>query len=158
MIRSIRWASLGLGHVETADAPEISSWRYGEIEIIDGRLSAVYGRWLPRITTQWHVWQDSYNKTLSPDTCRFYYALPIGSPGYLSILYTHSGPKTRYCTFRAGILAIDRIAIAWRCKAIVCQASNERLSERMMNRWGYVRHAFSLGNNHYIKRLNDPTG
>jgi hypothetical protein len=71
----------------------------------------------------------------------------------MSVLYAKSGPNTRYRTLYRGTQLVEEIAVLRKAQAIVCQASNTRLNERLMNRLGYVRHAHSLGDNHYIKRL-----
>ena len=71
----------------------------------------------------------------------------------MSLLYVHAGEKTTYETFHQGILAIDAIATLRKAHGIVCQVTNDRLTDRMMQRWGYVKHASALGDNHYIRRL-----
>jgi hypothetical protein len=71
----------------------------------------------------------------------------------MAVLYLHSGPNTRYATIRRGIETIEQIARNHPAQAIVCQSTNERLNERFMRRHGYVKHALSLGDNHYINRL-----
>jgi hypothetical protein len=73
----------------------------------------------------------------------------------MTVSYAHSGPRTQYKTLFRGVQAVDEIAAIWNAQAIVCQATNERLNERLLNRLGYVRHALSLGNNHFIKRLGN---
>ena len=154
MNRNIRWANLGLGHTTdaTACAARIRSWHYGEIEVSKGELLAVYPRWWPKIASQWEAWQDSYLRRLPIDVCRIYYSFPMRTPGFMTVIYAHSGPKTQFKTLYRGVTVVDEIAAIWNAEAIVCQATNERLNERLLTRLGYVRHAFSLGNNHFIKR------
>lgn len=72
----------------------------------------------------------------------------------MSVLYAHSGPNTSYRTVYKGVTVVDEIAGIRNARAIVCQATNTRLTERLMRRLGYVRHAPLLGNNNYIKRLS----
>jgi len=155
--RSIRWACLGLGHVHSLADSDIllRSWRYAEIEVCDGELLSIHARWWPRVASQWDAWRDSYMRTLPADVCRVYYAFPIRAPGFMTVSYAHSGPRTQYKTLFRGVQAVDEIAAIWNAQAIVCQATNERLNERLLNRLGYVRHALSLGNNHFIKRLGN---
>ncbi len=71
----------------------------------------------------------------------------------MSVLYALSGPKTQYTTFYRAVVVLDEIARLRDSDAIVCQVINLQASERLMNRWGYVRHALARGDNHYIKRL-----
>ena len=71
----------------------------------------------------------------------------------MSLLYARSGPNTQYKTILRAVEVVDEIAKLKNTKSIVCQAVGIRATERLMNRWGYVRHATVLGDNHYIKRL-----
>jgi hypothetical protein len=151
---SINWANLGLGRVSETSAKSVLQWRYGQVETRDGLLVDISGRWWPWIASQWDVWRESYIKGLPPDVCRFYYAFPIRAPGFMAVLYAHSGPRTRYPTIRKAIQVLEDIAHRRNAQAIVCQSTNDRLDERMMRRHGYTKHALTLGNNHYIKRLN----
>jgi len=131
----------------------IAGWRYGEIVIANGCLQRIQPRWWPRWGTVWGAAFDRVIRMLPDDECRFYYAFPIRSPGFLSLLYVHAGERTSYRTFHQGIVAIERIARLRKAQAIVCQVTNDRLTERLMQRWGYVRHAKHAGDNHYICRL-----
>ena len=151
----VRLASIALRPVHAIDenADSLRSWRYGEIELSDGKLVAIYPRWWPRLGSRWESYQDSYNRKLPVDVCRVYYSFPLRAPGYMSVLYAHSGPNTRYKTIRRAVLVVDAIAVLNSSNAIICQIINERGTERLMKRWGYVRHATSLGDNHYIKRI-----
>jgi hypothetical protein len=154
----MRWASLGLGFVTdvSESAYQIKSWHYGEIELREGKLHRIYPRWWPRIGSAWESMVDSYIRRLPEDHCRVYYAFPLRSPGFMSVLYAYSGPRTSYKTLLRGVTAVEEIARLRNVQAIVCQATNPRLNERLMSRLGYVRHAHSLGSNHYIKRLASP--
>jgi hypothetical protein len=151
----MRWSNLFLPHVTRLESCEsqIARWRYGEVETCEGQVTGLYARWWPRIGSELDVAMDNYLSQLRENSARFYYAFPLRSPGYMTILYAHSGPRTSYATLYRGIETMDAIAKLRRTNAIVCQATNAKLEERTMNRWGYVRHALALGDNHYIKRL-----
>ncbi len=155
LLSRVRIASLGLGFATTIDGNEkqIRAWSYGELEISDGKLIRIRPRWWPKVGSEWESIQDSYIRTLPDDLLRTYYAFPWRTPGFLSVLYACSGPNTQYKTLLRAVLVMDEIAHLRNAKAIVCQTVTARASERLMNRWGYVRHAASLGDNHYIKRL-----
>jgi len=71
----------------------------------------------------------------------------------MSVLYAQSGPNTQYKTLYCAVTVMDEIARLRDAQAIVCQTISPRASERLMNRWGYIRHAQTLGDNHFIKRL-----
>ena len=151
----IRLASLALTPVYSVEenAEKVSSWRYGEIELANGRLNAIYPRWWPRMGSLWESRWDNFYRTMPADHCIAYYAFPHSAPGYMSVLYARSGPNTQYKTVYSAVSTMDQIAKLRNSNAIVCQMVSQRGTERLMNRWGYVRHATSLGDNHYIKRL-----
>jgi hypothetical protein len=151
----MRIANFRLGRILSLrdDADRVRSCRYGEVVLRDGEFVAIYPRWWPRVASQWDVMRDDYLRSLDRDECRFYYSFPIRTPGFMSLNYAHSGPKTQYKTLRRGVLIADEIAAIRQANAIVCQAFNQRVTEALMNRWGYVRHASRLGSNHYIKRF-----
>ena len=155
LLSNVRTASFGLPKVDSIHGNQdlIRTWRYGEVELFNGEIVAIYPRWWPRFGSQWESWQDSFHCTLAADSCRAYYAFPQRAPGFMSVLYARSGPGTQYKTIARAARAMDEIARIRDAQAIVCQMVSERGTERLMKRWGYVRHAFSLGDNHYIKRL-----
>jgi len=155
LLSNVRFASLALPYVNSIHGHRdlIRAWRYGEVELSNGEFVGIYARWWPRFGSQWETWQETYNPTLPPDSCRAYYAFPRKAPGFMSVLYARSGPSTQYKTIYRAVNAMDEIAKLRDAQAIVCQMVTERGSERLMKRWGYVRHAFSLAGNHYIKRL-----
>jgi len=149
-------ARLGLPSVSSIAGNEnsINSWSFGELELSDGKLLSIRPRWWPRIGSQWESFRDSYVRAMPNDVLLAYYAFPRRSPGFMSVLYAHSGPKTQYKTLYRAVLSMDEIARLRKTQAIVCQTVSNLANERLMNRWGYVRHAFSLGDNHFIKRLS----
>ena len=155
MLRGRRIANLGLGKATSLaySVARIRSWRYGEIEVVSGKLNAIYPRWWPKMASEWEAIRDLVLRPLPTDVCRVYYSFPLRSPGFMAVLYAHSGPNTRFNTLRRGVSSVDEIAAIWDVQAIVCEATNKRLTERLLNRLGYVRHATSLGKNNYIKRL-----
>jgi hypothetical protein len=132
----------------------VRRWRYGQVVLVDGQVARVDARWWPRWTSVWGAITEQIARTLPTEECRFYYAFPRRSPDYLSLLYVHAGPQTSYRTFHRGIVAIEAIARSRNARGIVCQVTNHRLTERLMGRWGYERHALRLGGDHYIHRLS----
>ena len=155
LFSQIRFASLGLGSVQSLQGNElrVRTWSFGEIELSHGQLVRIRPRWWPRFGSQWESFQDSYVRTLPEDFLRAYYAFPWRAPGYMTVLYAQSGPRTQYKTLHRAVEAMNEIASLRDTQAIVCQLVNQRGTERLMNRWGYVRHAASLGDNHFIKRF-----
>lgn len=131
----------------------VSEWRYGTIILRHGDITTIQARWWPRWGSLWGAMSDRVVRTLPDDECRFHYSFPRSATGYMSLLYVHAGEKTSYRTFHRGIVALEEIALLRHARGIVCQVTNDRLTDRMMTRWGYAKHAESLGDNHYIRRL-----
>jgi hypothetical protein len=72
----------------------------------------------------------------------------------MAINYVTCGEQTSYRTLLLAGQVLEEIARSRKSIAIVCQAVSVRLSERLMHRWGFVRHALTVGENHYIRRLS----
>ena len=156
LLSRIRIANVALGYATCIEGniDRVRSWHYGELELSNGKLLGIYPRWWPRHGSWWEAFQDGYMRALESDRCRVYYAFPRSAPGFMSVLYARSGPGTQYKTLLRAVEVVDEIARLGNAKAIVCQVVSIRATERLMNRWGYVRHATILGDNHYIKRFN----
>jgi hypothetical protein len=110
-------------------------------------------RWFPRLASRWDVLQDGLRPRERDKACSVWYSFPLQSPGFMTVQYLVCGRQTPYATLRKCVELVSRIANARGCQAVVCQAISDRLTERVMNRWGYVRHAETVGPNHYILRL-----
>lgn len=133
--------------------------RYGVIESRDGAFRAVHFRPFPKFASHAEAWVDRALRRWrrAEDCCWLYYNEPRSCPGFLTLAYVVSSGKTRVATVQASLAALDEIARIKQCDAIVCDASNLRLSDRMMARYGFVRHAESLGGRNFIKRFEHPS-
>ena len=71
----------------------------------------------------------------------------------MTINYLRTGPNTEYGIIAKAAKLVEQIAVARHCQAIVCQVVSSRISARLLLRWGYLPHAKSIGNGHFIRRL-----
>ncbi|QDV68457.1 hypothetical protein Poly24_21660 [Rosistilla carotiformis] len=128
---------------------------HGVIEVRDGCLSSIHLRPWPTLVTRLRVWRDNRRRDShsQQDVCRLYYDQLWSQPNFLVLKYVVSTPGTRFATARLAALTLDAIAEIKRTDAIVCEASNARLSERLLDRWGWQRHLLTSSRRHYIKRL-----
>lgn len=110
---------------------------------------------LPRRFTISRVWIDSYLRTGGEDTCTLYYSGTRATPGYLTLDYVRSGPRTTLQTFRRALVVLDRIAHLRQSVAIFAHVSTSAISDRLLCRWGWQEHAARLGGRHWIKRFYD---
>jgi hypothetical protein len=98
------------------------------------------------------LWDVNF-RPLKSDRCELFYYQPLGSPGYLCLSYVRSGARTSLGSFYLATLALDAIARVRRTKAILCHVTNDRISDRLMHRWGWQPHCHHWKGRHYIKRF-----
>jgi hypothetical protein len=136
-----------------SEAKRIAGWRYGAIHTEGGRLSRVVGRWWPYQGNLLQTLWDIRMRPLQQDRCVLYYSQPLSCPTFLTLNYVRSGPQTSLSTLYAAALALDEIAKLKNSNAIVCNATNQRISDRLMERWGWQVHCLDWPGRHFIKRF-----
>lgn len=129
--------------------------RFGVIETAEGKLVAIHFRWLPKLISwpEWWPVGSAYHATGRPDHCLLYYNQPWGHANFLALKYMVSTTDTSYATFRAALVALDGVAQLKRTDALVCDAFNRRISDRLLQRFGWEPHAPSRWHRNYIKRF-----
>ncbi|QDS88172.1 hypothetical protein EC9_23600 [Rosistilla ulvae] len=142
---------------DLTDAASTLRRRYhGVIEVRDGQLKSIRFRPWPTVITRLRVWQDIRRRAAggkNQDVCHLYYDQLWRQPNFLVLKYVVSSPGTSFATARCAATTLDAIAEIKKSDAIVCEASNARISERLLDRWGWDRHLMSSSRRHYIKRL-----
>jgi hypothetical protein len=156
-----------------AGAETLRRRRYGVIETADGELRRVRLRPWPKLVSLPEIrladwWTHgrkvagtlrvpSANGTRSVpatnDSCWLYYNQPWQFPNFLSVVYVISTAGTSYRTFHRAVATLDEIARIKRTDALLCDLSNQRISDRLMRRWGWEPHAPRRGHRNYIKRF-----
>jgi hypothetical protein len=127
--------------------------KVGRIVTQRGRLEAIYGRWWPHWGSMLQVQWDTRARALQQDRCELFYHQPTAAPGFLTLAYVHSGPRTSLGTFYAATLVLDEIARLKDSLAIVAHVTNLRISDRLLERWGWEAHCPHWSGRHFIKRL-----
>jgi hypothetical protein len=137
------------------DADLLRSRHYGVIEIRNGELERIVLRPWPKLVVMPEVWWlgGQYDAPDAGDRCRLYYNQPRHLPQFLALKYVLSSPHATFATVRRAAQTLDAIAAIKRSDAIVCEAMNLRISERLLHRWGWVRHCMHSRRRHYIKRF-----
>ncbi|HEX4128801.1 MAG TPA: hypothetical protein VHZ24_02075 [Pirellulales bacterium] len=135
----------------------LNSWRSGVIEARAGRFDRLSRRRLRRRATRLErrTVGETIHRFASGDVCRLYYYAPRACPGFLALDYVLSHRDASLSTFRAALTALDAIARLRGEYAIVCDASNLRISDRLLERWGWEPHATWLPGRNFIKRLGE---
>ena len=129
--------------------------RYGVIETAGGRVVAVHLRPWPKLLSWPEIWptRGRYHARGDADRCLLYYNQPRGYANFLALKYIVSTAGTSYATFRAALVELDRIAELKRSDALLCDAANTRLSDRLLARFGWEPHAPGRWRRNFIKRF-----
>ncbi len=139
----------------TAGADALCRRRYGVIETRGGELVSVTLRPWPHLLSLRELWPlgDEWRPPGPADRCRLYYNQPRGGEDFLALRYAACTAGASYKTFRAALTVLDEIAFLKGCRALVCDAANRRLSDRILRRMGWEPHAPMWGRRNYIRRF-----
>jgi hypothetical protein len=134
---------------------ELRRGRYGVIETAGGQLVAVHLRPWPKSISWPEFWptRKSYHAAGQPDRCFLYYNQPRSCPNFLALRYIVSTRGASFATFRAALEILDRIAELKGADALLCDAANSRLSDRLLRRFGWASHKPQRRRRNFIKRF-----
>jgi hypothetical protein len=129
--------------------------RYGVIETAGGELRAIHLRPWPKLVSLPELLPlgPRYHCRGAADRCLLYYNQPRRMPNFLALKYVVSTAGTSYRTFRAALAVLDDVAAIKGMDAIVCDAGNIRLSDRLMARLGWEPHKPQRWHRNYIRRF-----
>jgi hypothetical protein len=128
--------------------------RHGVIDVQNGRLCGVHLRpWPKLVSLVGVVWGNCSHRYLPGDRMRLYYDQPRSCPNFLALKFAISSCDTTLKTALLSLQILDEIARIKRSDAILLDATNFRLSSRMLARFGWEAHAPSRWHRNYIKRL-----
>jgi len=129
--------------------------RYGVIQTAGGSFEKIAFRPWPKLISGLEAtwWNTSRGGQTVYDECRLYFAAPISAPGFLALTYIRSTIRTTLATFRMAVRLLDHVARLKESEAIVCEAFNRRISDRLLKRWGWEQHLLSSKRRHWIKRF-----
>lgn len=138
-----------------ADRDRLRARSHGVIETTGGQLRAVHLRPWPKLVSWSELWplRSRYHSAGEADRCLLYFNQPRRMPNFLALRYVVSTSGTSYRTFRATLTILDEIAQIKRIDAIVCDASNLRISDRLLARLGWEAHKPQQWHRNYIRRF-----
>jgi len=119
---------------------------YGIIETSAGKLVAIHLRPWPKLL----AWPEvlpvgpAYHARGQADRC---------CPNFLAVKYVVTTTATPYATFIAAFAALDAIAQLKQTDALLCDAFNGRLSNRLLKRHGWEPHKRQRWHRNFIKRF-----
>lgn len=129
--------------------------RYGVIEMHAGNLVGVTLRPWPKLVSLWEpaLRGERFHRRHEGDRCWLYYNQPRRFPGFLALTYVLSTRQCRLATFRGALAVLDQIAELKGTDAILCDAANSRISDRLLTRWGWQPHCPARWHRNFIKRF-----
>ncbi len=138
-----------------AGRERIRARRYGVIESAGGELRAVHLRAWPKMFALPELLPlgPRYHGGGDADRCLLYYNQPRRMSNFLALKYVVTTLGTSYQTFRTVLRALDAIAELKGIDAIVCDASNMRLSDLFMARMGWEPHKAQRWHRNFIRRF-----
>jgi hypothetical protein len=138
-----------------ADGEALRRGRYGVIEVADGRLAAIHLRPWPKIASSLEVeWRGRRWHASKPgDRCLVYYNQPRRFSNFLALKYIVSHRDCTLSTFHHALEVLDEVARVKQTDAILCDVWNDRISDRLLARWGWEPHKPQRWHRHYIKRF-----
>lgn len=139
----------------TANADVLRRRRYGVIETTAGRVTAVHLRPWPKLIAWPEVWpvDPLYHARGQSDRCLLYYNQPLFHSNFLALKYIVTTHGTSYATFHAALAALDVLAELKRSDALLCDAANRRISDRLLARFGWQPHKPQPWRRNFIKRF-----
>lgn len=137
------------------DRTAIEQRRYGIIEMRDDHLHAIrFRRWPKWVTLLDVKWFGPWFHNRQPgNRCLIFYNQPLRHRNFLALTYVLSTRQCTLRTFHGGLRVLDEIARLKRADALLCDAWNARISDRLLTRWGWQPHAPSRWHRNYIKRF-----
>ena len=142
-------------HDIEAGRERVRARRYGVIETVDGRLRAIHLRPWPKMLALPEVLPlgPRFHAAGESDRCLLYYNQPRRMSNFLAIKYVVSTGRTSYRTIRAALVVLDAVAELKRIDAVVCDAANVRLTDRLMARFGWQPHKPQRWHRNFIRRF-----
>jgi hypothetical protein len=139
----------------TIDIDLLKRQRCGVIEMQAGQLRQIQFRWWPKYVSLADVmwWGARFHRRSLGDRCWVYYHQPRRFPNFLALTYLLSTRDCSLATVFGGLDVLDEIACIKRSDAVLCDAWNRRISERVLKRKGWEPHAKSRWHRNYIKRF-----
>lgn len=140
---------------QVAATAAIRSRRYGVIETSAGKLVAIHFRTFPKLLSwpEWWPVGSTYRASGQPDRCLLYYNQPRWFSNFLALKYIVSTSATSFTTLRAAVEALDIVAQIKQSDALLCDASNRRISDRLLKRFGWESHSPQRWHRNFIKRF-----
>ena len=133
----------------------VATRRYGVLEVNEGQLAKVVFRPYPKLFAiqEFVAWQGWRRARQGGDRCWLYFNQPRKFPMFLAVKFMIATPGATLRTIHQAVRLLEEIAEIKRVDALLCDAANVRLSDRLLRRYGWEPHAPSRWHRNYIRRL-----
>ncbi len=131
--------------------------RYGVIDVRDGRLHSIRFRPWPKYVSlpEAVFWGQWHHRHVAGDRIRLYFNQPRRFPTFLAVKYGLSARDCSLASLFCAIDILDQVAAIKQSQALLCDAANWRISDRLLYRFGWERHTNSRWHRNYIKRFDE---
>ena len=155
LLQKGKWPVFRLDSVSdpTRGENEIRAWRCGRILMRAGKLVEIQRRLVCGNVSVAEVWWQAKFGRRDDDCCWLDYHQPFGMPGFLTLDYIRTGTLASYRTFIGACHVLDEIARIRSSSAIVAHVTNRNISDRLLARHGWERHAEHWQGRHWIRRF-----
>lgn len=156
MLRERRLMSLWEDVTNLSDGTDsLRRRRYGVIEVRQGRFHRVLLRPMPKIASAPGIWLVGgwRHRHLHGDWVRLYYNQPRRFPNFLALKYVESARDASMATVTRALAVLDEIARLKGTDALLCDVANDRITPRLLGRYGWEPHCPTWFHRHYIKRF-----
>jgi hypothetical protein len=138
-----------------ADEPLLRRRRYGVIEVAEGRLVRIVLRPWPKVPiwAEARLLGDWRHRWRAGKVCRLYYNQPFGKVNFLTLAYVQSDRDASFESFRKALTILDEIARIKEADFLVTDVANARISDRLLQRWGWSPLAEKRWHRLFIKRF-----
>ena len=138
-----------------AAAETVRQRRYGVIETVSGEFDCLRFRPWPKLGAMADVaWLWGWHaRPTAGDRCWLYFNQPRRHGNFLALKYVVSTRDCTLATFRKSLTVLDQVARIKGIDALLTDASNWRISDRLLSRWGWEPHCPSRWHRNYIKRF-----
>lgn len=128
--------------------------RYGVIEMADDRLRRISFRPLPALAGPFDLpWGQWVHRAGQGNRCWVYFNQPRGLEQFLALKFMVSTRQATLACCRGALAVLEEIAHIKQVEALVCDAANRRISDRLLARWEWQPHKPQRWHRNYIKRL-----
>jgi len=153
-------------HVESitdlhAEGESVRAHRYGVIEMVEGRFARLELRRRPYVGNvadalgllAGRFTGYRHHRRGPAGRCWLYYNQPRGHASFLALKFIVSTRGTDLATFHGALVVLDEVARIKGIDALVCDAANGRISDRLFARWGWEPLGRAWWRRPFIKRF-----